>query len=129
MKEILVSQFGLTCWGCNYIPPDEKYLHLDHINPRSAGGTNDIDNRTLLCQPCNGMKSNAMSLIALRGRNKKERYIQENPPINLPEALAWTRPRVIELVRTSEYQTTINGRLNPSPTWGRVDRCKVCCLN
>ena len=37
MKEILVDQFGLQCWGCNYIPPDKRYLHLDHITPKSDG--------------------------------------------------------------------------------------------
>lgn len=31
MHEILVEQFRLKCWGCNYVPPDKRYLHLDHI--------------------------------------------------------------------------------------------------
>ena len=62
MHEVLINKFGLKCWGCNYIPPDKRYLHLDHIIPKSDGGTNHIDNRALLCQPCNSMKSNTMSL-------------------------------------------------------------------
>ena len=74
MKKILVEQFGLKCWGCNYIPPDDRYLHLDHITPKSDGGTNHIDNRALLCQPCNSMKSNTMSLSALRSANNREGY-------------------------------------------------------
>ena len=108
MHEILVNQFGLQCWGCNYIPPDKRYLHLDHITPKSDGGTNHIDNRALLCQPCNSMKSNTMSLSALRSANDREGYMQDNDPINLPVALAWTRNYMIELIRRSPYQSTID---------------------
>ena len=91
MHEILVNQFGLKCWGCNFIPPDKRYLHLDHIIPKTDGGTNHIDNRALLCQPCNTKKSNTMSLTALRRENKREEYMQPHPPIDLQAALAWTK--------------------------------------
>ena len=107
MHEILVSQFGLKCWGCNYIPPDKRYLHLDHIVPRSDGGTNHIDNRALLCQPCNSMKSNTMSLTALRRRNRQEGYEQDNEPIDLPSALGWTRQHMIDLIRRTPHQLKI----------------------
>ena len=107
MHEILVDQFGLQCWGCNYIPPDKRYLHLDHIIPKSDGGTNHIDNRALLCQPCNSMKSNTMSLTALRRRNTQEGYEKDNEPIDLPSALGWTRQHMIDLIRRTPHQLKI----------------------
>ena len=108
MHEILVNQFGLKCWGCNFIPPDKRYLHLDHIIPKSDGGTNDIDNRALLCQPCNSKKSNTMSLNALRKQNRKEGYTQSNPEIDIQNALAWTRNYLIQTIRETPYQLKIN---------------------
>ena len=108
MKKILVERFELKCWGCNYIPPDERYLHLDHIIPKSEGGSNHIDNRALLCQPCNSMKSNTMSLTALRRRNRQEEHEKDNEPIDLPTALAWTRQHMIDLIRRSPHQYEIN---------------------
>ncbi|MGL4943487.1 MAG: HNH endonuclease [Thermoguttaceae bacterium] len=33
-------------------------MHVDHIVPRSKGGTNDDDNLQTLCQKCNLGKSN-----------------------------------------------------------------------
>ena len=108
MHEILVNQFGLQCWGCHYQPPDKRYLHLDHIIPKSEGGSNHIDNRALLCQPCNSMKSNTMSLTALRRRNRQEEYEKDNEPIDLPTALAWTRQHMIDLIRRSPHQYEIN---------------------
>lgn len=107
MHEILVNQFGLKCWGCNFIPPDKRYLHLDHIIPKTDGGTNHIDNRALLCQPCNTKKSNTMSLTALRRQNKQEEYIQPYPSIDLQEALAWTKNYSIQIIRETPYQLKI----------------------
>ncbi len=104
MHQILINQFGLKCWGCNFVPPDKRYLHLDHIIPKSDGGTNDIDNRALLCQPCNSKKSNTMSLNALRRQNKKEGYTQSDSEIGLKNALAWTRNYLIQTIRESPYQ-------------------------
>ena len=109
MKKILVERFELKCWGCNYIPPDERYLHLDHIIPKSDGGTNHIDNRALLCQPCNSMKSNTMSLSALRRRNRRGEHEKDNEPIDLQSALAWTRNYMIELIHRSPYQMRLEG--------------------
>jgi len=108
MHEILVNQFGLKCWGCNFIPPDKRYLHLDHIIPKTDGGTNHIDNRALLCQPCNTKKSNTMSLTALRKQNKREEYMQPHPPIDLQKALAWTKNYAIQTIRETSFQLKID---------------------
>ncbi len=107
MHEILINRFGLKCWGCNFIPPDKRYLHLDHIIPKSEGGSNDIDNRALLCQPCNNKKSNTMSLTSLRRNNKKDGHTQEAEPINLPDALNWTRNYLIKTIRERPHQTSL----------------------
>lgn len=107
MHQILVDQFGLKCWGCNFVPPDKRYLHLDHIVPKSDGGNNDIDNRALLCQPCNSKKSNTMSLTSLRRQNKKDGYIQLGEAIDLPTALAWTRSLLVQTIRETPYQPTL----------------------
>ena len=104
MHQFLVDQFGLKCWGCSFVPPDKRYLHLDHIVPKSDGGTNDIDNRSLLCQPCNSKKSNTMSLTSLRRQNKKDRYIQPGEAIDLQDALSWTRALLVQTLRETPYQ-------------------------
>ena len=75
MHEILVKQFGLKCWGCGFEAPDERYLELDHIDPKSSGGSNQLDNRALLCRPCNQKKSNRLTLAGLWTENRRDGYL------------------------------------------------------
>ena len=95
MKDYLVEAFGLQCWGCNFKAPDERYLQLDHADPKRNGGSNDLDNRVLLCQPCNLAKSDRITLIQLRRENAQNSYPtkpagtkrgQDGHPIDLPRA-------------------------------------------
>ena len=59
------------CAGCDRVYDDPRIWQIDHLNPRSAGGVNHDSNRCLLCPPCNGIKSDTMTLTALRNHNRK----------------------------------------------------------
>ena len=100
MKDYLLETFGLRCWGCSFTAPDEQYLELDHVDPKADGGSNHLDNRALLCKPCNGAKSNNLTMGALRRQNTKDGHLERPPgtkrgddghPIRLPEARAKCR--------------------------------------
>ncbi len=112
MKEILINQFGVECWGCGFQPPDkdERYLHLDHINPKSSGGTNSIDNRSILCQPCNSTKSNTMTLDGLRRQNKREKLIKKAQLIDIRSAVSWARDHMMNLIRQTPHQYNLFGK-------------------
>lgn len=47
---------GFVCQYCGRTPPD-VVLHVDHINPSSAGGGDEIDNLLTSCACCNLGKS------------------------------------------------------------------------
>ena len=91
MHAILWQQFGKQCWGCDFVAPWPEYLELDHVNPKSDGGSNHLDNRALLCRPCNGKKGNRKTLSALRRDNRKDGRLTGLDPVDLRYAASWAR--------------------------------------
>jgi 5-methylcytosine-specific restriction endonuclease McrA len=63
-KHQLIEKFGEVCLNCG---TQEKIL-VDHIVSRFHGGTNNLDNLQLLCNPCNFRKGT--KVIDYRGAAK-----------------------------------------------------------
>ena len=110
MHTILIERFGLRWWGCNFEAPDERYLELDHVDPRSSGGSNDLDNRALLCRPCNQMKSSHLTLAGLWTKNRQQGYLTQRQPIDIQEARTWARQYLVQLIRETSHQLNLDGR-------------------
>lgn len=55
-----VREYLLEKWGrkCAYCGAENVPLEVDHIHPRSKGGSNRVSNLTLACHPCNQRKGN-----------------------------------------------------------------------
>ena len=66
----------VTCAGCGR-ELERPFMELDHIRPRSDEGVNDISNRILLCRPCNGRKSDSLTMKGLIRENKKIGWMQD----------------------------------------------------
>ena len=86
---MLVVRFGLQCWGCAFDAEDygvergARYLELDHITPKTSGGSDHLDNRALLCGPCNRDKSDTATLAKLRRDVLGSRKAANAHPIDL----------------------------------------------
>ncbi len=65
----------VICVGCGR-ELEQEFMQLDHIQPRSEGGVNFIDNRILLCGPCNRKKSDKRTLKGLIADNKRVGWMQ-----------------------------------------------------
>ena len=57
-KARLVSIYGPYCWHCKCFFPT-KDLTLDHLIPKSKGGSNLPENLWLACVPCNRSRGNS----------------------------------------------------------------------
>ena len=86
IKARLIQQFGLACWGCTFVAPTYRYLELDHDKPRKTGGSDEIDNRSLLCGPCNRDKRDGLTLQGLRDQNGVKAHA-----VDLKAASRWRR--------------------------------------
>ena len=81
MVEIIQDRDGDACQGCGIVLP-LRYYELDHINPRSDGGSDLVHNRIFLCAPCNKLKSNNMTISGVRKQNKKEGFMVDELALN-----------------------------------------------
>ncbi len=79
LRNQILERNGNTCQLCGagpgdpdpFTPSRKVRLHIDHITPRSQGGTDNPDNLRVLCSACNQGRSNiqqpsesALNLIA-----------------------------------------------------------------
>ncbi|MCY4418244.1 MAG: DNA methyltransferase [Cytophagales bacterium] len=55
LKDLLFQDQNMKCMGCE-ITRNKYEFQLDHIAPKSRGGSDDESNRQLLCGPCNQIK-------------------------------------------------------------------------
>ncbi|WP_338683577.1 RNA-guided endonuclease IscB [Streptomyces acidiscabies] len=53
VREYLLAKFGRACSYCGAM---DTPLNIDHIHPRSRGGSDRVSNLTLACVPCNQAK-------------------------------------------------------------------------
>ena len=66
MKDLLMQRYGQQCWGCDVAITEKQQLELDHIQAAAFGGSDTIENRILLCGPCNRQKGVRLSIEGLR---------------------------------------------------------------
>ena len=92
--ETLLADIGPFCQGCgadyNF---DKRVLEVDHINPRSQGGTDAYENLTLLCPPCNKEKRDRFTLIGLQQHNRDNRWMKNENNLRVGRAAGRTSRR------------------------------------
>ena len=57
IREYLLTKYGHVCQYCKGESKD-PVLEIDHIYPKSRGGSNRVGNLTLACHTCNQEKDN-----------------------------------------------------------------------
>jgi len=65
IREFLLSKWNRTCAYCGV---KDTRLEIEHIQPRSKGGSNRVSNLCLACVPCNQKKGNHDIKDFLKGK-------------------------------------------------------------
>ena len=55
IREYLLEKFNRRCVYCG---ATDTQLEIEHVNPKSKGGSNRVSNLTIACVPCNQAKGN-----------------------------------------------------------------------
>ena len=74
--ERLRTDLGAYCQGCGRdYTFDPRVLEVDHVSPKSDGGSDAYDNLTLLCPPCNKEKRDKITLTGLQEKNRQSGHL------------------------------------------------------
>ena len=65
VREYLLEKWGRQCTYCN---AKDVQLQIEHLVPRSRGGTDRVGNLTLACNRCNQKKGNMFLEVFLKGK-------------------------------------------------------------
>ena len=69
--------YDFTCQIClDRFPPSQ--LSIEHVKPRSKGGSNETENKTITCRRCNCRKSNKFPYNNVEGQALKGTQIPAN---------------------------------------------------
>lgn len=74
VREYILEKFNRQCVYCD---AQNVPLEIEHIQPRSKGGSNRISNLTLSCRPCNQKKSNNPIQDFVKDRTRLERIMRQ----------------------------------------------------
>ena len=85
-----VREYLLEKWGreCAYCGAENTPYEIDHIHPRSKGGSNRVSNLTLACHECNQKKGNLLISEFLENQPDKLRRILAQAKAPLRDAAA-----------------------------------------
>ncbi|MCD8488500.1 RNA-guided endonuclease IscB [Geitlerinema calcuttense] len=105
-----VREYLLEKWGrkCAYCKAKNTPLQIEHIQPRSKGGSDRVANLTLACEPCNGAKSNLPVQEFLSGKPDLLKCIlaQAKAPLKDAAAVNSTRWALFKALKGTELPVT-----------------------
>ena len=85
VREYLLTKFNRTCQYCGVT---DKPFEVDHIHPRSKGGSDRASNLTLACHDCNQAKGNQDIKDFLKGKSDLVNRILKQAKTPLKDAAA-----------------------------------------
>ncbi len=66
-KELIAERDGRLCFYCRRVF-ELEFMTLDHLVPKTRGGSNHISNLVLSCSPCNYKKGHVDVVSFVCGR-------------------------------------------------------------
>lgn len=85
VREYLLQKWGRTCAYCG---AKDTPLEVEHIQPKSSGGSNRVSNLTIACHSCNQAKGNQTVQEFLRGKPDLLRQVLAQAKRPLKDAAA-----------------------------------------
>lgn len=108
LRQYLLEKFGRKCVYCDQV---DTPLQVEHIHPKSKGGSNRLSNLTLACEKCNQKKGNKLIEEFLKKDSTRLEKIKTQAKQSLNDAAAMnaTRWKLHETLKEIFPTTTGSG--------------------
>ena len=105
VREYLLEKFNRTCVYCR---TKDVPLEVEHINPKSKGGSNRVSNLAIACVPCNQAKSNQdiKDFLADKPSILKRVLAQAKTPLKDAAAVNSTRWKLFDSLKETSLTVT-----------------------
>lgn len=119
-----VRQYLLEKWNrqCAYCGVENVPLQVEHIHPRSNGGTNRISNLTLACEKCNTAKGMLDIAVFLKKKPEVLQRIQKQAKASLQDATVVNSTRWALYERLKAYGLPVECGSGGLTKWNRTAR-------
>lgn len=119
-----VREYLLEKWGrcCAYCDAENTPLEIEHIVPRSAGGSDRVPNLTLACRPCNQRKGNQPVEVFLKARPELLARIKAKAKVPLRDAAA------VNATRNALFRALLDTGLSVTTGTGAQTKFNRRCL-
>ncbi|NEO54128.1 MAG: HNH endonuclease [Okeania sp. SIO3B5] len=106
LREYLLEKWGRQCAYCR---KTNTPLEIEHIHPKSKGGSDRVSNLTVACTKCNQIKSNQDVKDFLSGKPEllKRILTQARSPLKDAAAVNSTRWKLFNSLKTTGLEVTI----------------------
>lgn len=127
IRELLLEKWSRTCAYCG---AKNTKLEIEHIQPRSKGGSNRVSNLCLACIPCNQKKGNQEFQDFLKGKPDLLRHIlsQAKKPLVDTTAVNATRWHLYENLKNTGLPVEVGtgGRTKYNRTIRGLEKTHYC---
>jgi len=117
VREYLLEKWDRTCAYCG---KKDVPLEIDHIHPRSKGGSDRISNLTLACRPCNEKKGNRPVEAFLVGKPELLKKILSRAKAPLRDAAAVNATRWALFERLNQTGLSVETGSGGRTKWNRT---------
>lgn len=128
-----VREYLLEKWGrkCAYCGKESVPLEMEHIAPKSRGGTDRVSNLTLACDPCNDKKGNRDIREFLKQDPKRLERILDQAKTPLKDAAAVNATRNALYRELCDTGLPVEAATGGRTKWNRSKLCipKMHCLD
>jgi Restriction endonuclease len=123
----------LEKWGrkCVYCGVENVPLEIDHIHPRSKGGSNRVSNLTVSCHDCNQAKSNmpVEQFLAKRPEQVRKILAQAKAPLRDAAAVNSTRWALYQRLKATGLDVEVSSGGRTKWNRQRLNLPKAHCLD